>query len=111
MVNKPPDMHSQFDRNPGNYRPLVSFATVGLVSGAILEGNERRKGLTFTNSSVGWIWLSKSDGNTPAVVGSGNGVAPNGTGEDVPDNLAYLYRGPWQAISTVAAANLGITED
>lgn len=107
-VEKPPDLHGLFDRFAGLYRPRPTFVAVGVASILILRDNPQRKAVSFTNSSANWIWLSLAD--LAAVVGSGDGIAPNGTAVLKIDAWGYLYRGPIYGIATGAASNLGITE-
>jgi len=105
---KPRDHHGEFDRHAGNYRVINTFATVGVASAIVRQADENRHALTFTNSSANNIWLSKG---AVAVIGSGVFLAPNGSVTAKIDAYGYFYRGPWAAIATGAASNMGIVDE
>lgn len=107
--SKPRDHHGEFDRSQAYYVPANYNATVGAATAVIVRGNDRRKRLTFCNSSSNDIWLSK--GLTAALNQGIYLAAGGGVCVDEIDAYGYLYRGVWSAIATGAGSNLGICEE
>lgn len=83
---------------------LSTFATVGVVSGQALAADTDRKGLTMVNTSSNWIYLAF--GGTPAVVGSGVALAPNGGVWSMSEH-DFTHEAV-NAIATGGASNLSI---
>ena len=105
---KPRDFHNLLERSQafGGARELAVL--VGVASGLVLSGYDYRRKALLTNDSANWIYLSKKD---PAVFNSGIPLAPGGSWEEAPDNLGYIYRGPFYGIAGGANSNLCVVED
>ena len=82
-----------------------TFATVGVASAVVLAANSRRVDADFTNDSDNVIYLARGN---DAVVGSGQRINANGGSYHIGTNNLFL--GVINAISTVAASNLAISE-
>lgn len=81
----------------------------GVASVQVARASMLRKKIVFTNDSPSIIYLSKTD---PAALNAGYRINPNGgTLIDEPDNLGYLYKGQWYAITVLAAQNLAVAEE
>jgi len=88
--------------------PPRSFA-VGVASLICLRDNPNRRKVTIINDSDTTVYLSKFQ---EAVVNAGIRInAAGGVMIDEPDNLGYIYTGPWSAISGGAAKNITIIEE
>jgi len=108
-VEKPRDWHNVLDRSQAYGGASHGAVAVGVASTPALAGKDYRRKALLVNDSVNWIYLSKG---TPAILNSGIPLAPNGgSWEEIPDNLGYIYRGPFNAISAVAPSNLCVVED
>lgn len=82
-----------------------TFATVGVTSSQVLASNTSRKGCVLINNSSNTI--SFGIGASPAVLGSGITLTPNG----VWDMSEYDYvTSAINAIASVAGSNLTIQE-
>jgi len=106
---KPRDHHAEFDRSQAYYLPANFNVAVGVATGVVVPGNDRRKKLTFTNDSDSIIYLSK--GPTAAL---NMGIRLNAAGGgfiDEIDAYGYLYRGAWSAISSGAGKNLCVISE
>ena len=108
-MTKPRDFHGQFERDASYGNSRIGNATVGAASGPVLATNERRRQAIFINDSDTVIYLAKGP---TALLNRGIRLNANGgTYIETPDTLAYIYLGPYAAISSAATKNLCITED
>lgn len=103
------DFHSLLDRSYEYGGNRSGAVTVGVASVQVVAPYNYRRKVLLINDSSNWIYLAKG---RPAVVNSGIPLAPNGgSWEEAPDNLGYIYRGGFDAISAVAGSNLCFVED
>ena len=81
---------------------------IGVASAIIVDANDSRKKITFTNGSATQMWIAPA---TIAAVGIGHYLAVGGTAADQRDQQGYIYTGPYAAIALGAGAQLGIVEE
>ena len=87
----------------------AGFFACGLASAQLIRFNAQRKKLIITNNAANTIYFTK--GTSAAVVGSGVPLLPGGTWILEPDYKGYIWKGPLQCISAVAAQNIAWAED
>ncbi len=88
--------------------PRPAGRVVGVASVIVVDANDARKKITFTNASVTQIWVSPSP---VAGVGVGHFLAVGGTASDQRDEQGYIYTGPYSALALAVGAVLGIVEE
>ncbi len=109
MVDKPRDLHGNFERDASFGNSRSRGVAVGVASVLVLDSNPRRRQALFINDSDTVIYLAKG---TPAVLNSAIRLnAAGGSYIETPDTLAYLWVGPFSAISSAANKNLIVIED
>ena len=94
------------DEQRGVPRPIGRI--VGVASAIVVDANDSRKKITFSNGSVNAMWVSPG---VVAAVGVGHYVAVNGAAADERDRHGYIYTGPYAAIALGAGSQLGIVEE
>lgn len=88
--------------------PRPAGRIVGLASAIIVDANDSRKKITFTNASVDVMWISPGP---VAGVGIGHYLAVGGAASDQRDDRGYIYTGPYSALALGAGSQLGIVEE
>lgn len=87
---------------------MQKAVTVGTTAVTVLEANNKRQRVMFTNNGANDIYIAPGAGpNTSASIPV---KANGGSFSDAPDKNNYMYRGIWTAIAGVAAQTLGVTE-
>ena len=87
--------------------PRPAGRVVGVASAIIVEANDARKKITFTNASANVMWISPGP---VAGVGIGHYVAVGGTASDKRDEHGYIYTGPYSALALGAGSRRGIMD-
>lgn len=92
---------------------LSKVVAIAATDTLVLQPNSRRIKVTFVNGSDAAV-ITISKGKT-AVANEGIILQPHGSYEDIPiifnNGKFYIYTGEIRAISTVAAAPLGLIEE
>lgn len=83
-------------------------AVVGVASAIVVNGNDARKKITFTNASANAIWVCPGP---LAGVGIGHYLAVAGSASDERDEQGYIYTGVYSALALGAGSQLGIVEE
>ena len=88
--------------------PRPAGRIVGVASVIVVDANDSRKKITFTNGSAVVMWIAPA---AAAAVGIGYYLGVGGAASDERDQHGYIYTGPYAAIALGAGAQLGIVEE